>query len=178
MDRSLVESFDRLCAQRKSILEQFAGLSESQLNFRHNPEDWSLLEELHHLVLVDTQILIQIENPTLVTKMAKQKSKIPYFIVMAVLRSGIRVPVPNNDERLLPQPGQSLSTLVNEWKVTLDKIQGQLEALSGERIHSPFMVHPMCGGIKPAPFIYFLMAHDGYHLRNIKRTKRSKSLPK
>ena len=155
--------------QRKAILKLYEGKSEHQLNYRTSPDSWSMLDELHHLVLVDHQIVAQCTHPLLVKKMAQKKARVPYFVVLLVLRSGIRVPVPNNDERLMPKPGQSLTGLIEERHSAQEKIKTQLASVSHEDLTSPFMVHPVCGGINPANFITFLMAHDTYHFRNLKR---------
>lgn len=169
--------FDQCERQRMQILETVADLTASQLAFQPRPGVWLLLEEVHHLTLVEQEVVRLASDPDRVVRLAQQfeqqRRRVPFVLVWLILRCGIRVPVPIDS--VLPTPDQSLSTLTTQWEKARVQIRSLLEAL--EDPHLPFAVHPVCGPLTPAQVLRFLLVHGHYHRRHMHRLRSARLFP-
>jgi uncharacterized damage-inducible protein DinB len=170
--------FDECEEQRKQLLEAAASLDASQLAYRPREGVWSLAEELHHLVLVDQEIVRRASRPEemadLIREFRRQKRGVPFWLVRLILRLDIRVPVPVDS--VLPRPDQSLSTLATQWEQARKQMRCLLEAVDDARL--PFVVHPVCGPFTPAQTLRFLLIHGQYHQRHMHRVRSSRTFPR
>jgi uncharacterized damage-inducible protein DinB len=170
--------FDRCERQRKQMLQRVAGLNASQLTYQPCQGVWSLIEELHHLTLVEQVIVRLASHPEVVARQAqkfKQEHRgVPFVVVWLILRCGIRVPVPV--ESVLPTRDHSLSTLTRQWEQAREQIRSSLEAV--EDSYRPFAVHPVCGPFTPAQALRFLLVHSDYHRRHMHRLRCARTFPR
>jgi uncharacterized damage-inducible protein DinB len=170
--------FDRCESQRQQMLHRVADLNASQLAHQPCQGMWSLLEELHHLTLVEQEIVRLASHPERVVRQAQQfkqqKRGVPFVVVWLILRCGIRVAVPV--ESVLPTRDQSLPALIMQWEQAREQIRCALEAV--EDPHRPFAVHPVCGPFTPAQVLRFLLVHGDYHGRHMRRLRCARTFPR
>ena len=171
--------FERYEAQRKQMLQMAAEWNDPQRSYQPRKEAWSLLEELHHLTLTDQEVVRLAASPEMVTQQAlefkKRSHGVPFFVVMLILRCDIRVPVPT--ERVMPKPGQPLSTLTLQWEQAREQLRRLLETITPENSHLPFAVHPVCGAFTPEQVLKFLLEHGHYHERHMHRLRLASGFP-
>lgn len=169
---------ERCETQRKQVLLTVADLNCSQLTYLPNGGAWSLLEELHHLVLVEQETVLLASHPEDVIRLScefkRQRRAVPFVVVWLIMRCGIRVPVPTT--RVLPTRDQSLSVLITQWDQARSQLISLMEAVEDQ--HLPFAVHPTCGPLRAEQVLRFLLVHTDYHARRIHRLCNSRKLPK
>lgn len=177
MLESLQVQFDLCEHQRAQMLDMAADWSDAQLVYRPRNDAWCLLEELHHLALVDAEtvrLASQPESAARVTQpMGKQPRRVPFFVVWLVMRCGIRVPVPV--ESVLPNLDQSLAEVAAQWELSREQLRSLLAAV--EDIRLPFVIHPVCGPITAAQTLRYSLAHGQYHWRHMAAIRRGRSFP-
>ena len=172
MINDLQRLFDRCENVREMKLQSVSDFSASQLAFQPGVGEWSMLENLHHLVLTDEEIVRLASDPEAVAHQTeafkREQSGVPFPVVWLIMRLGIRVPVPV--ESVIPSNHRSLSALIAQWRDARERMRAILEDVEDTR--SPFAVHPVCGAFNSAQTLQFLLAHDGYHFRHMNRLRR------
>ena len=175
--KDLQRLFDRCESQRERMLQGISNLSPSQLAFQPGVGEWSMLENIHHLVLTDEEIVRLASDPKAVVRQTEAfkrgRSGVPFAVVWLILRLGIRVPVPL--ESVIPSNSHSIPALIAQWRQVRERMRAMFEDV--EDLCSPFAVHPVCGALNAVQTLQFMLVHDGYHFRLMNRLRHARSFP-
>lgn len=150
---------ERVERQRAELFAQTVGVSQEQADFRPAPEQWSIGEVIHHVVLVEEWVA------QVLTSLAR--------------REGLAEPErpPDVGEHLQPTPGcpfeEVCRRLVEARRPTFQAV----DALPAEPDPGLTWPHPLFGPLNAKEWLLALALHDRAHIRQIQRIKKSPVYP-
>lgn len=172
----LQTQFDALEQRRHRLLSELARLGEAQLSFRPAPGAWSLLEVVHHLLLVDQAILRAAAHRPVQGRMRRSvRQRIGYAAVWLVLKLGVRVKIPVRS--VAPQVGVSLGELREQWGDTRMALQARLNSITERTMRHALGRHPIAGPLNAVQTLLFLTRHFDHHARQINRIQGAAGFP-
>ena len=168
----LLRRLDAVERTREAVLERVGALSEEARTARSG-EAWSVLEIVEHLVLAERSVLKGLFDP------AKLKQSPPglgtrlrRWLVMAILRSPIRVSTPSRS--MDPKGEATLDELAALWRENHLRMRAFLEAADEERLRTPAFRHPISGPLTPGEAMRMMTVHLDRHVGQIEdRAPRS-----
>ena len=167
--------FQRIEIRRGALLAEADRLGVEQLTFRAEPNSWSTLDVLEHLVKVEEGIAerVRVREPRTWREAARAKAALGAMRVVFGLRRRVKVPV----QGVLPLGGVTLSDLVRRWEAAQATLRTRLEAFGPGDWSRPMMRHPLIGLLTPAEGLAFIHWHMGHHRRQIARIRRAAGYP-
>jgi len=162
------EKFDNLTIKREALWRKLGSLSSDALNFKADPDKWSVVEVVEHLVIVDQDLLNQIstEDPNRPLD-GQSRSPENFRTVIKVMERDIPVDVP--DERAEPHGRFSLAELLSRWTDIQQKLHERLAEISSENKDQLGYRHPCAGPLTITETLHFVEAHFDNHMRHIDR---------
>jgi hypothetical protein len=162
--------------RRRELMAEADQMSAEQLTFRPEPNAWSSLDILEHLVKVEEEIAARVRPrpPRRLSEAAKAKAALGAMWVLFGVRARIKVPV----QGILPLGGVTLRDLASRWEAAEAALQERLEGFGPGDWSRPMMRHPMLGLLTPAEGLTFLRWHIAHHRRQIARIRRAPGFPK
>jgi uncharacterized damage-inducible protein DinB len=168
--------FAALERRRQALLGELETLGDSALSFRPAPGTWSLLEVVHHLVLVERGILQPVQDePAQPRRRRNLRERVGCAAVWLVFKLGLRVKIPT--KRVRPQPGLSLSWLDREWSASRTSLEAYLDSTPASKPSETMFRHPIGGPMNVEQTLLFLTRHFDHHRRQISRIRRSGAFP-
>jgi uncharacterized damage-inducible protein DinB len=168
--------FASLERRRQALLGDLETLGDAALSFRPAPGTWSLLEVVHHLVLVEQGILRPgHDRPDQPRRRKNLRERVGCAAVWLVFKLGLRVKIPTN--RVRPQPGLSLSRLEQEWAASRMSLEAYLDSTPASMPSETMFRHPIGGPMNVEQTLLFLTRHFDHHRRQISRIRRSGAFP-
>jgi uncharacterized damage-inducible protein DinB len=157
-------------------LGELETLDDSALSFRPAPGTWSILEVVHHLVLVEQGIMRAAhDGPAQSRRRKNLRERVGCAAVWLVFKLGLRVKIPTN--RVRPQPGLSLSRLEQEWAASRTSLEAYLDSTPAAKRSETMFRHPIGGPMNVEQTLLFLTRHFDHHRRQISRIRRSGAFP-
>lgn len=149
---------------RQAVLQAVDGLSDEQLNKKPSAEEWSPMQILDHLQLMETVIAKNVEKQ-LENKESEKAMKKPIQLTVSRM---IKVDAPKH---VVP---------TNEF-VALDEMKNRLEAstallnavyakASKEELEMKSMQHPVFGKVPLVQWFPFVGLHEKRHLKQLEKT--------
>ena len=168
----LKSRFDRMERQRTALLAELAQLSAEQLARKPEPDCWSAVDVIEHLVIAEEGVLARMARPIRpIGVKARMKTAVLYPVVMLIMRTRIRVKAPL--PTLLPAGGGKLADLSRRWGEARCRMAGVLEAVTAEKAGARVVKHPVAGFLTFGQGMDFLMAHVEHHRSQIERAART-----
>jgi len=165
----LIQSLDdRRCA----LLDELGTLGAATLSTKPQPDRWSILEVVEHMILAEKVILQGLPSRTdLVERPRSLRHRGLYILVWLVLKSGLPVKVPSR--RMLPTGQLSLAELRAAWDEHVRWLQAYVEGLEAGAHRKAFFVHPVAGPITLTQALRLDQLHLRTHSRQISRLRSS-----
>lgn len=170
--------FDELERKRQLLFTELTRLSEEQLRFQPAAGKWSLLEVVHHLLLVERLVVSSAADRPARGRGRERRSikaRIGYAAVCMVLGLGVRVKVPLRS--VVPETGASLGELEEEWDRTRVDLRACLDGISERTMGHTLVRHPIGGPLNAVRTVSFLTRHFDHHGRQVKRIQRAAGFP-
>ena len=168
--------FAALQRRRQALLRELETLRDAALSFRPAPGVWSILEVVHHLVLVEQGIVQAAQDaPAQPRRRRSLRERVGYAGVWLVFKLGLRVRIPTN--RVRPQPGLGFSRLKQEWAASRTSLKAYLDSTPASKLSETIFRHPIGGPMNVEQTLLFLIRHFDHHGRQISRIRRSGAFP-
>ena len=168
MMSNIKKKFESLTMKRDALLQKLSSLSAEELNFKAGSDNWSVVEVVEHLVIVEDDLLHQIFRNMMDSLLDNSlKSPEKYKTVIKVMERDIPVDVP--DERAKPQGRLTLNELLSQWENIRQKLHELLNGMNPENKDSLVYRHPFAGPLDISETLHFFDAHFDNHMRHIDR---------
>lgn len=166
--KSLTDRLQRIEALRTSLLAETGGLDLQSLTTRLEPDKWSILEVLEHLVRSETDVMRGIfEGETLAARERTLGNRMAFLVVMFVLRYPIPVKTPSRG--MVPRGKWSWDEISSKWEQNHKTIRKFVDELDEEGRRQAVFAHPVSGPLTPYQAILMLEVHLRRHARQIRR---------
>jgi len=179
MDKKSVKKIDELDSELRDLFESLKDYSDLQLNRRPANGKWSILQNMHHLILSEGYALKYLKkklgfNPTL-----KNANLITFFrsgLLGIYMGAGIKREAPKAvDTDELPNDTKFWET-IKLWKGQRKELRTFLQDLTPEFYKKEFYKHPFVGKLTIFQMLKFFQQHFRRHQKAIERISRD--LPK
>ena len=161
-------AYDR---ERCALLAEVEALDAKTLSARPQPDQWSILEIVEHLVLSERWILQNLPAPSaLVIRTQTLKNRLMYPVVMFVLKYHVTVPVPGKDG--LPKGNVSLVALGLQWEESQRWLRRHVDEMTAAGTDRAVFAHPVTGPLTAAQAVHMGHLHLRYHARQIRERVR------
>lgn len=157
-----------LSSTRETIIQELDGLSDTQLNEKPRREKWSIVQNLHHLHLVEQAVTSGITY-------ALHKSERKDVALKPVHLTADRT----HKREVLDQMKPTETIMKREQICTLlqssrDKLFHMLHSVTDEQdLFEKSLQHPVFGELSLYQWLEFLDLHEQRHLEQIQEAKRA-----
>jgi uncharacterized damage-inducible protein DinB len=175
MTPSLRPSFDDLQRRKRAVLFGLSAWSEERLCLQPAPASWSALDVLDHLLKVEQGWLDAVRSNLPDGHPVALRDRLGAWAVLCVMRSPMRVKVPDSASQVLPEKAADLSLITQQWQAAREEMAQLLTDLSPKQLRCGLFRHPVSGWMAIRQALAFLSAHlqhHGYQLRRIQRATR------
>jgi len=157
------QSFDQ---KRNAFLDRLETLSQEQLSQKPGPDRWSLLQVAQHLMLGEFEVLQQLpERSALVEQNRSIRDSIMSFVVLTILRCGIRVKVPS--PAMEPNGDTTLKDIRNQWDNSQAWLKEFVTSLDNQTLDRPVFSHPVSGPLTISQVVTLADVHFDSHMKKI-----------
>jgi len=163
MNPKLLRSFNRLESQKKGMLSGLAALPHSQLQLRESPQSWSRAQVLDHVVKTEAAILDDVRSLLPSSSPVDLRSRMRFPMIVAVMRSPMRVRVPVDASQVLPDTDCEFDAISDRWSQVRLLWTEQLEGIEPGQLRYGAFRHPVSGWMTIGQTLVFLSAHLSHH---------------
>ncbi|MEO1515220.1 MAG: DinB family protein [Bacteroidota bacterium] len=163
---------DQLDKDFAFLLEELKVYSDDQLNRKPSPEQWSVIQVMHHLMLSESLSLKYINkklsfNPTL--KKAGIKARMRLLLLKGYMASPFKAKAPGviSGEQL-PEFATFWDT-AKRWKQQRQELRQFLSELPKDILNKEVYKHPFAGRMSIDGMLGFFQAHFNRHHKQIQR---------
>ncbi len=157
--------------QARAALSLQIEAADEKRSFRPNPDRWSVLEIVEHLIVAEREVLMGMPDPSqLVAHLPDPKTAFIYPVVLGVLRSQLPVSVPS--PTMLPKGGRTWESLKPDWNENSRWLECFLRNLKPGDFSKAFFFHPVAGWMTAAQASRMGQLHFALHARQIRRLLR------
>jgi hypothetical protein len=165
--RDKFEMYDRT---RRALLEGLENLNDDQLKRKPSPSEWSILQNVQHMVLAEREVMQYLPEPEeLIHRKRGLRARIFYVVVLLILRWNIRVPVPSKG--MVPDGNTTLSELRQQWDENMRWFREYIDLLETEDLKRAVFSHPIAGPLTGPQAGTLAQYHFEAHLRQINNAK-------
>ena len=153
-------------AARQALLAAVAALSPEVLNTRPLAGGWSVLEIVEHLALAERDVLRGL--PALEALVVRPRSflnRIRRRVLLAILRSRLRVPTPST--AMNPSGDRSLEEVRSLWDENAVWLCEFVNEADEETLAAPVFMHPVSGPLTVVEVLVLAGVHLGRHREQI-----------
>lgn len=169
MHSKIQSKINQLEKDRLTLLNEIEGLNEDQLNYKPNPDKWSIIQVIHHLIKSEKLSVIyikrKISNKSLLEN-SNIKSKINAFALKWGLNLPLKFKAPTNVSDV-----PDFDTFENV-KLKWDKVRNSFSSIindtSTEVLTKNIFRHPIAGRMNMIGTIEFFDSHFKHHRKQIK----------
>lgn len=152
---------------RQLLLERLAGESAAALGSKATPEEWSVLDIVEHLIRAERDVFA-LDRPWRTESKARGMAhRFRRVLVMAVLRSPIRVDTPSDS--MNPEGDKSLDELRGMWDENYVLLRERFAELDTSLLDGAIFRHPISGPITTRQALDMLGVHLQRHQKQIER---------
>lgn len=143
---------------------------EAVIRFKPNPEKWSIVENLDHLILSSRGIASVLARPKEVFAPFGRLDR-PAFNYKALFELyEKKVPGVIAPPNVQPKTADTSSAeILASWKMIKNKLVERLEAWSEEDMDTYCLMHPLLGRMSMREMLFFTIFHTEYHLKIMQR---------
>ena len=168
------KKFAALESRRKKILNQLKTLPQNQLTVKPGSDNWSIVEVIQHLVLVEQQIVRQTNrNPGDPDSDRPPRSREALGMVLEILEKDVRVDVPSAS--MEPDGQITLDALRTQWKESRGQLSKFFQHLNKESVEAAVFSHPVAGSLNALDMLDLANVHTDYHIRQIEGIQKQLS---
>lgn len=173
MKNSYQKQFQKLEAKKDQLFEQLRLLDVTVQNKKRSEAEWSPLEVVQHLILVEQASLAY----------TKKKSSFPdkllnagafgfvrIFLMYVLLYLPIKVKAPKEINESKFRKGALLEELMEEWSASRNALEAFLEEYPAEYYNKLSYKHPFAGRLTVDGMLTFVELHFDRHLGQINRS--------
>lgn len=181
MNQKIQEIINNIEAARSNVYAAVNDLTQTQLDFKPSPGEWSIGEILSHLQTVEkglpklySMLLKKAEDAGLKPDSTAQSwlDSLDQFQLDIVQE---RMPAP---ERVLPQTGLSKTELLDSLKQSRQAVIDAASQIGDYDLSEVKFPHPFLGEINFYQWILFVGKHEQRHLSQIAGIKALENFPK
>jgi hypothetical protein len=173
----LKEALDCLNRERLGLLNRLANIAPDELYRKPDPQRWSLVQVLQHLVLAEREVLQHLPDlADLVHRKQYPYHFISYAMVLLVLKWGIPVPVPSS--AMVSDGNTTLTRIRAQWDRNFEWLTAYVNGLSIETARQAVFIHPVCGPLTISQALYMDRLHLSVHTRQINRMLQQHEMQK
>ena len=168
-----ITQFDKIDHSLSKLLEELKDYSHLQLNKKTNPDSWSVLQIMHHMMLAE-----KVTHDYLIKKLSHHPklknagivTKLRSLAINSFLKSPLKAkaPVVLSGENL-PEESSFWET-AKQWTNQRAELRSYLESLPKETFKKEAFKHPMGGRISIYDALTFFEAHFYNHRKQIRKT--------
>ena len=166
--------FDELEEARRKFLHPVEALSLRQQEFRPSPDSWSLVQVVHHVMLVERESVRFIQGGR-EPGARRLKHAVLSAGVRLVLSTGLRVKVPV--DAIKPKEDLSLEEVASRWQEIRGDLRAYLERIPEEELERLVFRHPIAGPFNIVQTLGFLAGHLRHHARQLRRIRKAAEFP-
>jgi len=169
---------DELETLRKEVVSQYDAYTSDQLTFQVNPQQWSLLQVLDHIVTAEKMSAIYIKRHLNGKKYPPApgfKEKFRY----GMLKLAFKLPFKYTAPDIVDSTGKSpdLATLQENWKTIRSELLGIVESTDKELLELGVYKHPRAGLLNMEQALDFMALHIRHHQKQIDRITSHETFP-
>jgi len=173
MINTLQNDFNEIEVSRRQLFENLENLTEDQLNFKPSPEEWSILEVMHHLMMAEGGSVLYVQK-----KLTNGFADIPQIDAEADERFSQLTDYMQGDNRTQAPPmvsptfGRSTLAATREgWDKIRQDTATQLERFGEADLNKATYKHLLAGRMTIGQMLGFFRLHFNRHLKQIDRIK-------
>ena len=157
-----------LDTRKAAVLAYLDSLNPMDLKRAPRPGQWSPLEVLEHIVIVE-ELTTKARTPAAGEQKVGLKARGFMLLGVAPMRPGFRIPTM---PVLQPKRNQDYNTLKERWAAARRDLSAHLESVGADVTQRAMIVHPLAGPMSAAMALDFLDVHLRYHWKNFPRLSR------
>lgn len=165
----LERSLRQLEIKRERLLDSIGHISEEQLRRKPDPQSWSILEVVEHLVLAE-----QLAPHPSYNGPVPRSGRKSFELVSYVLNNDVIVGVP--DSRMEPGGGATYAALCRTWSAARKRLEQALEDVTEDTLNRPLTHHAVAGALTPVDLLRLIDMHVDHHQRQIDRIREELQL--
>lgn len=173
MDKSLQVQFDKLEASKRRMLQQIAAWPAEQRMRKPSAEMWSATQVIDHIAKVEGGILQAVRGNMRAPHAIGREDRIGNFIVRCVLRSPMRVKMPQEATGIVPADNIGTDAALAAWDAARAGWLKMLERAPAAVIHQGVFAHPRGGWMSLPDTVSFLRLHHDHHRAQLQRIKKA-----
>lgn len=183
MGNRLTDVLETNAGERRRLVSLMEGLTQSAADWRPGPDDWSVAEVAHHVVLSEESMRTVVERSLARHAAGKRFEPMPdaertLAFAELVGRRGTLARGPlKNPEPVTPTRGRAVADLVLELERGAVVSRAAFEPLDPELLRRLTCPHPLFGLLTLYQWIELVGHHDRDHADQIDRIRRRPDFP-
>ncbi len=172
MEKMVAKRLERLDEKLQQLLNHLRSFSDEQLNARPNPQSWSVLQILHHLMLAEQLSGAYVQkklsfNPALKNINFATWGRMLLLRYYNYLPIKLKAPANVSEERLPER--SNLADVTMQWQTQRQALRAYLSGLPQPIFQKEVYKHPIAGRLGLDGMVAFFEGHFDRHLRQINR---------
>ena len=171
----LQRRFYALENSKGALVAQLVAIPEERRNERPGEGQWSAAELLSHIGKVEREILavVQQNRRTADAAAVKLGDRFGSMIVRNVMRSPLRIKVPDGAQQTLPEDGTDAGRALADWDRVRAQWRNMLAHVRPAELKSGVFSHPKGGWFTLPETVLFLRLHHAHHRAQFARIARA-----
>lgn len=171
MKKEFTKRYSDLETMRKTLFNDLKKYSDEVINTKPEPNKWSVVEVLLHLIAAEEATLSYLQKKTMDTSIAKKSglnSKIKYMLLQVAFNIPAKYKAPS-----VTKPKASKATLHEldeKWAKIRSETMAILEKLKDEDFSKELWLHPVTGKMSLMQMVDFLTMHFQRHQLQVVNT--------
>jgi DinB superfamily len=175
MDTKLQTLFNDLEASKADLLRYISHLDETQINWKSQPDKWSVGQIIEHLTLAEKYMLANITNKlnnreTLIK--VGFKTKVKLLLMKAIVRSPFKPKVKAPARLAAVAQHQNLGNLKVVWNEKRVELKSTLEEITPDLLDKNLASHPLIPDLTILHGLGILQGHFNIHKKQIEGVMR------
>lgn len=180
MTKKIQEIADKISDYREALLGSITGLSEAQINFRPDEDQWAIADILHHLALADEAnvklsglFFKQIQEQSAPADPSPDESVLD---CMDKFRDSLNVKA-KAPERVAPLSHLPAQESLVRLRASREKLIEAMNGLGGYDLNRVSFPHPLLGPLNGYQWLMIAGLHESRHAAQIDRIKSAEGFP-
>ncbi len=169
MNSKIKLQFNKLEELKTNLLDQLSKLSDQEINFKPEPDQWSLGQVMFHLYLVEQRIVEYISKKSQdADNLEKTGVKEAWrnSLLHLLLKLPLKFKAPKVVVDAMPD-SINMKQLANDWELNRNGLEELLNKQQDKHLHLKIFKHPRVGYINMFQTMSFIYAHHQHHLKQI-----------
>lgn len=171
MTATLQKQFEKIEANRKSLLAELKNYSDETINKKPSPEAWSVSEVITHLITAEEASLKYLQRKLQDTSKSEKeglKHKWRWLLINVVFTFNIPFKAP---DIVAPKSGyRTLAELETKWETLRGEIYTVLAQLPESEAQKDLWKHAVAGKLNLYHMVQFFGIHFNRHRKQINKT--------